>query len=72
MSTEGKASVNTETLRGVPTCPCCGNQLGVVVCECGNIFCVGDGAGTRCPWCGMQGELGNIASGGIDITRTIG
>lgn len=32
-------SINTTALRGVPTCPCCGAQLGVVVCECGNIMC---------------------------------
>lgn len=64
--------VNTEELRGLPTCPCCGNQIGVVVCECGNIFCVGDDKHNKCPWCGLEGELGGIGSGGIDITRTRG
>lgn len=64
--------VNTEELRGMPTCPCCGNQLGVVVCQCGNIFCVGEAGRNRCPWCGMEGELGGISEGGIDITRSRG
>ena len=60
--------VNTMSLLGVPTCPCCGNQLGVVVCECGNIIC-SDGQTSRCPWCGMEGTLGEIAEEGINITR---
>lgn len=67
---EGKSNrnINTMSLRGVPTCPCCGNQLGVVVCECGNIMC-SDSRTTACPWCGMEGELGGIAEGGMNITR---
>ena len=64
--------INTEELRGMPTCPCCGNQLGVVVCECGNIFCVGENSNNKCPWCGLEGELGGIGEGGIDITRSGG
>lgn len=67
---DGKSNkhINTMSLHGVPTCPCCGAQLGVVVCECGNIMC-SDGHTTECPWCGMKGSLGDIAEGGIDITR---
>ncbi len=67
---DGKSNqrINTISLRGVPTCPCCGNQFGVVVCECGNIMC-SDGQTATCPWCGMEGSLGEIADGGIDITR---
>lgn len=67
---DGKSNhhINTMSLRGVPTCPCCGAQLGVVVCECGNIMC-SDGQTTACPWCGMEGSLGEIAEGGMDITR---
>ena len=67
---EGKSNrnINTLSLRGVPTCPCCGSQLGVVVCECGNLMC-SDGETTSCPWCGMEGSLGEIAEGGVDITR---
>lgn len=61
-------SINTTALRGVPTCPCCGAQLGVVVCECGKIMC-SDGNTAACPWCGMEGSLGEIAAGGADITR---
>lgn len=67
---EGKSNrnINTMSLRGVPSCPCCGNQLGVVVCECGNIMC-SDGYTTACPWCGMEGSLGEIAPDGMNITR---
>lgn len=61
---ESNRNINTMSLRGVPT----GNQLGVVVCECGNIMC-SDGHTTACPWCGMEGSLGEIAEGGMDITR---
>lgn len=61
-------TVSTKALRGMPTCPCCGVQMGVVVCECGHIMCA-DGASTSCPWCGMEGTLGEIAGDGMDITR---
>ncbi len=61
-------NINTLSLCGVPACPCCGNQFGVVVCECGNIMC-SDGRTAKCPWCGMEGTMGEIAEGGMDITR---
>lgn len=67
---QGKSNrnINTMSLRGVPTCPCCGNQFGVVVCDCGEIMC-SDGSTTACPWCGMEGSLGTIEEGGMTITR---
>ena len=67
---EGKSNryINTMSLRGIPTCPCCGAQLGVVVCECGGIMC-SDGHTTACPWCGMRGSLDQIDEGGMDIAR---
>ena len=67
---DGKSNryINTMSLRGMPTCPYCGAQLGVVMCDCGNIMC-SNGQTTACPWCGMEGSLGEIAEGGIDITR---
>lgn len=64
--------INTSLLRGVPTCPCCGNQYGVVVCECGGIFCVGSDTSAKCPWCGSAGELGEMGPGGMNITRGLG
>lgn len=67
-----KTRINTMNLMGVPTCPCCGNQHGVVVCECGGIFCVGDETNIECPWCGMQGELGSSGPEGMDISRGLG
>jgi uncharacterized protein YegL len=72
LSLNSNQKVNTMDLVGVPACPCCGNQLGVVVCECGNIFCVGENKDNECPWCGLKGSLGNIAPGGMDISRGIG
>lgn len=66
---ETNRSINTTEMRGVPTCPCCGNQLGVVVCECGNIFCVGEDMHSSCPWCGLEGTLGSTGEGGVDVNR---
>ena len=64
--------INSEELLGMPTCPCCGNQLGLVICECGNIFCVGEDLQSKCPWCGLEGELSRVGSGGVDLNRTRG
>lgn len=72
LSAGNRTKINTMELVGVPTCPCCGNQHGVVVCECGGIFCVGDQSHIECPWCGMQGELGGGGPEGMDITRGLG
>lgn len=72
LSLNSENSINSLALLGVPTCPCCGNQLGAVVCECGNIFCAGEDPNITCPWCGMQGQLGQGASDGMDISRGIG
>lgn len=63
--------INSAELVGFPACPCCGNQLGLVMCECGNIFCVGESMVNKCPWCGTEGTLGQ-AEGGMDLTRTRG
>lgn len=65
-------NINTQLLSGRPTCPCCGNQLGFVICECGGIFCAGENSNDHCPWCGMHGELSVVGEGGMDINRTIG
>lgn len=64
--------INTTLLRGVPTCPCCGNQFGVVVCECGGISCAGADGYAMCPWCGSGGQLGEMGPGGMNITRGLG
>ncbi len=72
LSAGNRPKINTMRLIGVPTCPCCGNQHGVVVCECGGIFCVGDQSSNECPWCGLRGELGQSGPGGMDITRGLG
>lgn len=72
LSLGSQTKINTMALTGVPACPCCGNQLGVVVCECGNIFCVGENKTNECPWCGLQGTLGHGGPSGMDITRGLG
>jgi len=63
--------ISTDELEGFPTCPCCGNQYGFSVCECGKLHCVGNELVSTCPWCGNQGEYG---SGGdaLDINRSQG
>lgn len=72
LSAGQQAKINTLELVGVPACPCCGNQLGVVVCDCGNIFCVGESNTNECPWCGLRGTLGQADPAGMDITRGLG
>lgn len=62
-------SINTDSLVGQPTCPCCGNQFGVVVCECGNISCAAPAEETACPWCGRKGYVGGISAGGVNVKR---
>lgn len=62
-------SFNVKQLNGIPSCPCCGNSYALLVCECGNVFCVGDKPILKCPWCGMEGEISNAGSDGININR---
>ena len=71
---DGKSNknINTNNLVGAPACPCCGNQYGLVICECGNVFCVGENSHNKCPWCGLEGSLSSVGEGGIDISRTRG
>lgn len=72
LSAGNRTRINTMELVGVPACPCCGNQHGVVVCDCGGIFCVGEQTHNECPWCGMKGWLGDSGPEGMDITRGLG
>lgn len=72
LSAGNPPKINTRELIGVPACPCCGNQTGAVVCECGNLFCVGESDTNQCPWCGLVGTLGEGGAGGMDITRGLG
>lgn len=62
--------ISTDELVGQPVCPCCGNQLGMVLCGCGGIFCYGED--TRgCPWCGVSGELG-VTDEALNLSRQRG
>ena len=70
LSAEGATnrSINASEMRGVPTCPCCGNQIGVIVCdECGNVFCAGEDGIANCPWCGSEGFIGTGGSADFEV-----
>lgn len=64
--------INTEELRGAPTCPCCGNQFAFAVCSCGNLHCIGEENLSTCPWCNTQAKYGFGGEGGFDVNRTQG
>ncbi|MDR2621990.1 MAG: VWA domain-containing protein [Dysgonamonadaceae bacterium] len=63
--------VNTSSLSGFPTCPCCGNQFGFSTCMCGGIHCSNEDRIQTCPWCGGQAEYG-LGGGNLDVARTRG
>lgn len=63
--------INVGELIGSPTCPCCGNQYALVVCGCGNVFCVGDDMEASCPWCGTTGKM-EFTTENFDLNRTNG
>ena len=63
--------INTEELRGAPTCPCCGNQFAFAACSCGNIHCIGEEEINTCPWCNNQSHYG-FGEGGFDVNRAQG
>lgn len=70
--TQKERRINTIELFGNPTCPCCGNQFGFVVCGCGNIFCVGEKKRNKCPWCDMEGTLTEGSADGMNVNRARG
>ena len=63
--------INTSSLYGFPTCPCCGNQFGFSTCSCGGIHCSNEDKIQTCPWCGQQAEYG-LGTGDMDVARTRG
>jgi hypothetical protein len=69
--TSNSSKINTSSLSGFPTCPCCGNQYGFSYCSCGNVLCTGEEEITKCPWCGAEARFG-FGEGSADITRTKG
>jgi hypothetical protein len=64
-------TVNTLALRGIPSCPYCGNPSAFARCACGNLLCISGPGHTVCPWCGDSIEF--IAStndgDGFDVCR---
>lgn len=67
-----RQSINTEELRGAPTCPCCGNQFAFAMCSCGNLHCIGDEEVSTCPWCGTSARYSFGGEGGFNVNRTQG
>ena len=65
------SKINTASLRGFPSCPCCGNQYGFSFCSCGNVMCTGAEKESTCPWCGVKARF-EITEGSADINRTRG
>ncbi len=65
-------SINTEELRGAPTCPCCGNQYAFAMCSCGSLHCIGDEEISTCPSCGTSAKYGFGGEGGFNVNRTQG
>lgn len=63
--------VNTGSLYGFPTCPCCGNQFGFSTCMCGGIHCSDEKSTQTCPWCGQTAEY-SLGGGDLDVARTRG
>jgi uncharacterized protein YegL len=70
---EGRQAVgkiNTASLYGFPTCPCCGNQYGFSTCMCGGIHCTNEDLTQMCPWCGQTAKY--TSGGNMDVARTRG
>lgn len=61
-------SINAASLRGVPSCPCCGNEYGAVLCSCGSIICA-NGVHSVCPVCGEEFYTLGAVSGDTHVTR---
>jgi hypothetical protein len=69
----GNLKINSNLLKGAPTCPCCGNQWGFAFDEsCGKIHCIGNEKVSTCPWCGNTSEYGFGGEAGFDVNRTRG
>lgn len=65
------AKVNSDAMMGIPTCPCCGNQDGVIVCgACSKVSCCGDESVHVCPWCGNKGKI--VSANSFDVARERG
>ena len=64
-------TISTEHLRGMPTCPSCGNRVAMAVCSCGGIFCVDDVGMQTCPHCRTTAMFG-AGPGHIDLNRQQG
>ena len=64
--------VNTDELKGAPSCPCCGNELGLVLCSCEAIMCTDlESPIQKFPNCNREAMIG-YGEGGTNINRTQG
>lgn len=51
-------TMNTAALEGAPSCPHCGTEHGMALCECGGIHCVQNLKSETCPWCNKTSRYG--------------
>lgn len=63
--------VSTIDLEGSPSCPCCGNSFGMIICQCGGIFCGELKKTLKCPWCNSSGYM-KLMGKNLDINRSQG
>ncbi|MBQ7584727.1 MAG: VWA domain-containing protein [Desulfovibrionaceae bacterium] len=69
---KSKHKIRADQLVGLPTCPCCGQQIGLVVCgSCDKVSCYGGEGLWECPWCGMCAEV-VAGDGSFDLVREKG
>lgn len=63
--------VDGDLLDGRATCPCCGNDLGLVKCgKCSNVHCASsEEERSTCPWCG---NVGKLVSARLKLSRSLG
>ncbi len=65
-------TVGSDTLRGAPGCPHCGNPIGFAMCSCGRIMCLSGPGEATCPNCEKEGYFGQSDGDGFDVDRARG
>lgn len=64
--------IDSQYLRGIPSCPYCHSSHALVVCQCGGIFCVDSAKEEQaCAWCGTEATY-MLTGENFDIDRRLG
>lgn len=67
------ATVDSNQIYGIPSCPHCGNRVGFAMCSCGGTFCVAGEGEQTCPWCRQTAFFGCFDDGeSVEINRARG